>query len=412
YSRKSLIVSNELFSEKLYDKQSPEFERLSTEIIDALEDSLRKYEITGYHRFTLSSPFYDTTNPTVEVTVLIVSHGKKNEYEIDDLWNKLLATRRLGRFQLYSEQSTGKRFDPLGRSMLFEVNTVNFDTEENERRNTPSETPPSTTAIPTTTTFTRNYFNSSSHNRRNEVADRSVTQTCESHQFRCRIYHQCIDSSKVCDGRPDYIFTVPIFNRANITRTKCRSDDQMQCKDGSCIDSIRVCDAHIDCVDGSDEIGCPYGRDCKDDEFRCANGDCIQSHNRCNNERDCSDGSDELNCGMYLYCETQKLLSLLFSVNNIYFHHHLLIFSPFQIIQKTDAKEMNSNVPRMSAFRKRIDATKKSIVETLPTNKTVVCFVSLCRIFYFTLLTCRKLLFYVQLQKKRCKMFSVVFSLG
>lgn len=36
----------------------------------------------------------------------------------------------------------------------------------------------------------------------------------------------------------------------------CRSDDQHVCRDGSCIDSARLCDGTSDCPQGDDEEGC------------------------------------------------------------------------------------------------------------------------------------------------------------
>lgn len=45
-------------------------------------------------------------------------------------------------------------------------------------------------------------------------------------------------------------------NLVPVNAPSCRSDDQMICYDGTCIDSVRVCDGIKDCAFGEDEINC------------------------------------------------------------------------------------------------------------------------------------------------------------
>lgn len=47
----------------------------------------------------------------------------------------------------------------------------------------------------------------------------------------------------------------PPFKLADKERNLCRGDNQMLCRDGTCIDLIRVCDGIRDCDD--DEYNCP-----------------------------------------------------------------------------------------------------------------------------------------------------------
>ncbi|XP_059153813.1 low-density lipoprotein receptor-like [Physella acuta] len=81
----------------------------------------------------------------------------------------------------------------------------------------------------------------------------------------------------------------------NIVKRACGADE-FTCKNNiGCADKIWVCDAELDCLDGSDEDGCPT--DCSHaNMYKCANSKCIPRIYLCDGDNDCGDGSDEATC--------------------------------------------------------------------------------------------------------------------
>lgn len=78
-----------------------------------------------------------------------------------------------------------------------------------------------------------------------------------------------------------------------------------RCPLGECIPNERVCDAKMDCRDGSDEQAslCAAKNKCLSNEMRCGNGTCISKTKFCDKIYDCQDYSDEpaeCNCLQYL----------------------------------------------------------------------------------------------------------------
>nr|KAF6496225.1 LDL receptor related protein 2 [Rousettus aegyptiacus] len=123
-------------------------------------------------------------------------------------------------------------------------------------------------------------------------------QECDSEHFRCEDGH-CIDASWRCDGTKDCLDD---SDETGCPPPSCQSG-YFQCQSKElCIPNSWVCDDEQDCADGSDEHQhCP-GRTCSNHQMTCSSGECIPNEYRCDHVRDCSDGSDEKDC-RYPACE-------------------------------------------------------------------------------------------------------------
>lgn len=106
---------------------------------------------------------------------------------------------------------------------------------------------------------------------------------CGGKDDRCIPIHWTCDNEKDClDGSDEK--GCPPFN--------CKPG-LFQCKNNStCIARIRICDGVADCADRSDEAYCDSP--CGDNSFKCAStGRCVPDSWQCDGDDDCSDGSDE-----------------------------------------------------------------------------------------------------------------------
>lgn len=66
------------------------------------------------------------------------------------------------------------------------------------------------------------------------------------------------------------------------------------CTSGQCIESTRICDGRVDCFDRSDETATLCSsHTCPRYAFRCAYGACIPGQAKCDGVSDCADSSDE-----------------------------------------------------------------------------------------------------------------------
>lgn len=133
-----------------------------------------------------------------------------------------------------------------------------------------------------------------------ETPSQCIKINCPSYSFRCT-YGACVSRTAECNGR-----TYECADNSDELSQRCPAKStsqlsglcqqhQFQCDNGECILRYKLCDGHIDCTDGSDEIvkycaaiPCPtYG-------FRCGYGGCIAGKLKCDRNVDCADGSDEL----------------------------------------------------------------------------------------------------------------------
>ncbi|XP_054622204.1 MAM and LDL-receptor class A domain-containing protein 1 isoform X4 [Dunckerocampus dactyliophorus] len=94
------------------------------------------------------------------------------------------------------------------------------------------------------------------------------------------------------------------------------SVDHFQCVYSfQCIPKSWLCDGQLDCLDQSDEEGCPTAipgtippqGDCPEGHYQCLNNFCIPAILRCDGVSDCPDGEDEYSCPL-LQCELGELL--------------------------------------------------------------------------------------------------------
>jgi hypothetical protein len=106
-------------------------------------------------------------------------------------------------------------------------------------------------------------------------------------------YNSCVDHAS-CNDMRAAVCSPGGDNALNQCYDKC---ERPTCKDGTTIDSNRVCDQKVDCKDGSDEDGCPSTT------FTCKNGESIDAHHRCDGYLDCDDESDEAGCPTFT-CES------------------------------------------------------------------------------------------------------------
>lgn len=76
---------------------------------------------------------------------------------------------------------------------------------------------------------------------------------------------------------------------------KC-SSSEFTCENGQCISYSLHCDGNRDCLDHSDEAGCPvaWSLPCPAGEMKCPrSGECVLAEWICDHDLDCKDGSDE-----------------------------------------------------------------------------------------------------------------------
>lgn len=109
--------------------------------------------------------------------------------------------------------------------------------------------------------------------------------TCKPAEFTCTSGSPaCIPLQWRCDGQAECI-----DHSDEIGCPEC-GPKQFKCRNNGCVNGTLVCDGVKHCEDSSDELNC-----CPKEKFQCTlSGECIDSNKTCNGVNDCSDSSDEL----------------------------------------------------------------------------------------------------------------------
>ncbi|XP_036065103.1 prolow-density lipoprotein receptor-related protein 1-like isoform X3 [Onychomys torridus] len=88
-----------------------------------------------------------------------------------------------------------------------------------------------------------------------------------------------------------------LWTTKGFVHEKC-SSSEFQCENGQCVSSSLHCDGNRDCLDHSDEEGCPVALQCPEGEMKCPkSGECVLAEWICDHDVDCKDGTDEKDCG-------------------------------------------------------------------------------------------------------------------
>uniref|UniRef100_T1H8D0 Sortilin-related receptor n=1 Tax=Rhodnius prolixus TaxID=13249 RepID=T1H8D0_RHOPR len=140
------------------------------------------------------------------------------------------------------------------------------------------------------------------------VAPSSATQhptVCSANKFRCE-NGACIQQSWVCDGLPDCSHGE---DEKHCDASVCNDTDEFRCKkSGWCVPMKQYCDGIKQCPDGTDEMFCdnvasttaaaskPADPSCRPGFFSCDGSRCHPLSRLCDAHQDCYDGTDESNC--------------------------------------------------------------------------------------------------------------------
>ncbi|CAH0717531.1 unnamed protein product, partial [Brenthis ino] len=149
-----------------------------------------------------------------------------------------------------------------------------------------------------------------------ETARACSQAACAPGLFTCARSRRCLPAAWRCDGAPD-CGARDRSDEQGCAAAPCAAP-AFRCAAGACLPWEYVCDGHADCAGADDERACaatpepapdaaprrrrPHHNEtdkhglCEDHEFQCNNRECIRMEFRCDLRVDCLDGSDEAGC--------------------------------------------------------------------------------------------------------------------
>jgi hypothetical protein len=133
---------------------------------------------------------------------------------------------------------------------------------------------------------------------------------CNAQNWQCHDKKQCVNTAYLCNGKADCADSsdeigcvVATTDEPATLHPSCNQGGELfVCGNGVCFPRSYQCNAHDDCFDGSDEVGCTTTvvtttLACAAGQQRCATGgDCVFSEDICDGRVHCIDGSDEVGC--------------------------------------------------------------------------------------------------------------------
>nr|XP_042896680.1 basement membrane-specific heparan sulfate proteoglycan core protein [Parasteatoda tepidariorum] len=289
YFRVSLAITNLPYQPELEQKTSNEFKRIAEEITLGLEGLYRT--IPGQQAVTVLSfqKLHSTRDRGALVQLDIGSLGNDNEASIERVLRDAIKSGSIARYSISPENFSVREFgEDAGRSLqpescrIDELSCSSGECISIEKRCDGTED-------------CRDGSDEVGCLRgQSSTVPSNLSPSCRSdNQMICHD-GSCIDSVRICDGVKDCSFGE---DEINCGITSC-PPGQFQCDGSRCVEERKRCDRRPDCSDRTDELDCPdtSDRECRPDQFRCSDGQCIDLRFKCDRKYDCRDGSDEISC--------------------------------------------------------------------------------------------------------------------